>query len=120
MAYIKHYWRRQRVLEECVDRGTKFQEWVERDVEHYCCSACGSETAKGNSFCPHCGVKLSGHVKEQYKNSSCVICGEKFKQLEHKNEEFCFRCRDLFMDKNRTEIAKAFYELGKKNGGSSK
>lgn len=50
MAYIKHYWRRQRVLEECVDRGTKFQEWVERDVEHYCCSACGSGNSKRKFF----------------------------------------------------------------------
>lgn len=120
MAYIKHIWKRERVLEECIDRGTRFQDWVVRDVEHYCCSACGAEVAKKNSFCPHCGVKLSGTVKEQYKNTSCVICGNNFRQLQHKNEVCCLRCRDLLKKKDSVEIAKAFYKLGKRNGEHTK
>lgn len=118
MAYIKHYWRAEKVYKEFSDGGCRFHDWTVENVEHYSCSACGAGVGKRTSFCPHCGVKLSG-VKEQYKKTSCKICGAEFTQLAHKEEWCCPRCQSLFMQENgffekgKTEIAKTFYELGK-------
>lgn len=116
MAYIKHFFRKESVYEECCDRGTRFYDWVLSDVEHFCCSACGAEVGRRNSFCPHCGEKLSGGIKEQYKNCSCAICGKHFRQLGHENEICCLNCRSILHKRNDVEIGKAFYELGRQAG----
>lgn len=112
MANIKHFYREEKVYEECNDRGIKFHDWINKNVEHYCCSECNTEVDKKSSFCSKCGAKFSG-VKESYKNSSCEVCGDKFKQLQHEQEECCSRCRGIIRSKYGVELAKAFYKLGK-------
>jgi len=114
MAYIRHFFRKERVLERCNDRGCEFEEWIRKDVEHYCCSACETEVNKNSAFCCGCGEKLTS-IKEVYKHTACDICNTKFKQLQHKDEVHCPTCRNLLLDKCSAEIAKAFYKLGQRN-----
>lgn len=115
MGKINHFFREEKVYEDCCDRGVCFKEYVNKMVEHYQCSDCGIEVNKNNVFCPKCGTKFSG-IKEFYKASSCLICGTKFKQLSHEEKNCCTRCSSL-IDRNRydrEELAKVFFELGKK------
>lgn len=120
-AYIKHFWRTERCYEDCNDRGTAFRDYVSREVEHFCCSECGAEVSRGISFCPCCGAKMSGHVEEEYSDTVCEICGRKFTQMRHDGDRCCVMCRDIFSRKTeKWDIAKAFYELGKKEGAAGK
>lgn len=112
MAKIKHFFRSEKVYEECCDRGITFKDWIYKDVEHFCCSKCGSEVNKNSKYCPNCGEKFTS-ITEEKITCSCEICGNKFKQMSHENETCCTRCRNLINKKYGTELAKAFYELGK-------
>ena len=113
MANIKHYFREESVYEECNDRGVRFKDWVRKTVEHYACSSCGAEVDKNSAFCHKCGEKLNG-IKEETKKLTCVICGTKEKVLSNNTDTCCSRCNRLLKGYDRIEIAKAFYELGKK------
>lgn len=115
MAKINHFYRNERVYEECCDRGVTFNEWITTQVEHYCCSECGSEIDKDSVFCSKCGVKFSG-ITEEYKTTSCHVCKTKFKQLNHENNNCCPRCETLINNNRycKEDLAKEFFELGKK------
>ena len=113
MAYIKHFFREEKVCDNCNDRGVSFQAWVTKNVEHHCCSECGAEVDKNSSFCSKCGVKLTG-IKDSKKGCSCEVCGSKFTQMRHEREVCCSRCRRLIQNNYGVELAKAFYKLGKK------
>lgn len=120
-AHIRHFWRTERCYEECNDRGTSFYDWTMKEVEHFCCSACGGEISRGISFCPHCGVKMSGRTEEEYLEAVCAICGKKFTQMHYAGDRCCVACRDIFSRKTeKWDIAKAFYELGRKEGAAGK
>ena len=113
MATIKHFFRKEQVYETCNDRGVTFKDWVNKNVEHYCCSECGTEVDKSSVFCSKCGVKFTG-VRNSYKSSTCYICNTKFKQLSHESNECCSTCQSILNRKYGMELAKAFFELGKK------
>ena len=50
----------------------------------------------------------------EFKNCSCEICGNKFRQMYYQNEECCLKCRNLIRGKSGVEIAKIYYKLGRK------
>lgn len=114
MAKIKHFFRDEKVYEECNDRGVTFKDWVNKKVEHYVCSDCNAEVPKNSAFCCKCGTKFSG-IEEFYKTTACHVCGTKFKQLDHKTDTCCTRCLGI-IEKNyydKEDLAKAFFNLGK-------
>ena len=50
----------------------------------------------------------------ELKNSSCEICGNKFRQMYYEKEGCCLKCRNLIRGKSGVEIAKIYYKLGRK------
>lgn len=50
----------------------------------------------------------------EFKNSSCEICGNKFRQMYYEKEGCCLKCRNLIRGKSGVEIAKIYYKLGRK------
>lgn len=116
MAHINHYYREEKVWEECCDRGIKFEDYVTQNVEHYTCSECGKEVSKSSKFCPECGAKFN-KVKEEYKTITCAICGTKEKMLAHKDGICCSDCAlSLHCHRDYIELAKIFYQKGLKKG----
>ena len=114
MAYIKHFFIEEVVYENCCDRGIRFYDYVNKQVEHYKYSECRAEVNKDSAFCPKCGVKFSS-IKDSYTTLNCYICDTKFKKLSHEDTKCCSTCSSIMYNHryDKKEMAKAFYELGK-------
>ena len=64
MAKIIHTYTNDTVYDECNDRGTTFWDFVNKWVHHYRCSKCKKEVPSTAKFCPECGEKFIGNIKE--------------------------------------------------------
>ena len=49
-----------------------------------------------------------------YRGEPCEICGNKFRQMHYEKEGCCLKCRNLIRGKSGVEIAKIYYQLGRK------